>query len=97
MIFSESRHEKRGLSQPHTVLGGNKNSHSQRTAFEKQMSFRCRVLYPARGFLRGEEPLKHPQHIKSKLYHTVSEELLRSGQPLKHRPYQKATLFPDGE
>ena len=86
MIFSEGRHSKRGLSQPHTVLGDNKNSHSQRTAFEKQMPFRCRVLYPAGGFLRGEKPLKHLPHQN---YNNRSRIVWGGEQPLKLRPHQK--------
>ena len=56
MIFSESRQDKRGLSQPHTQLGGNiklpKKTAPRRTG--------------SRGFLRGWKIPLNSDHIKIK-------------------------------
>ena len=53
MIFSESRQDKRGLSQPHTTLGGNiklpKKTAPRRTG--------------SRGFLRGWKIPLNTDHI----------------------------------
>ena len=58
MIFSESRHEKRGLSQPHTIMGGNIKTPKENRS----------PSHGVLGIFKGmENPLKHRPHQASEI------------------------------
>ena len=63
--FSDLPSIKTSIFSGHRQLGGNKKLPKVEQHLISQMLFRCRVFYPAGGFLRGEEPLKYPHRYPS--------------------------------
>ena len=64
-IFSGEPSRKTFSFSGHRQLGGNKKLPKVEQHLIFQMLFRCRVFYPAGGFLRGKKPLKYPHRYPS--------------------------------